>query len=316
MKRLLLATLFALSATSALAAGLPAELRPQAVIEGDLVRLGDLWDNLDDKADTVVAPAPQPGKRVTADARWLSAVAQSYGIGWQPASAFDRIVIERAGRAVDPHLIETELREALMMEGVRGNFDLDIANRGALNIIVPGSSSATVAVRDLAWDLRTNRFNATIEVPAGSPTAIRQRVQGRVFPTARMPVLARNFNRGEAIRESDIQWVEVREDQVRAGMITDAAAMIGLEPRFSVRANAPVRSGDLQRPVLVGRNATVTMVLKTAFMSLTTQGRAIDEGGKGDIVHVTNLQSKRTVEAIVEGPGTVSVIAGPRTLSN
>lgn len=316
MKRFLLATMIAFAAP-AFASGLPAELKPQAVIEGDLVRLGDLWDNLGTKADTVVAPAPQPGKRVTADARWLTAVAQSYGIAWQPANQFDRIVIERAGRAVDPQLIETELREALTLEGVRGPFEMDINNRGALNLMVPGSAPASVAVRDLAWDPRTNRFAATVEVPAGAPNATRQRIQGRVFATTRLPVLARTVNRGEAIRESDIQWQDVREDAVRNGVVTDAAALVGMEPRFTVRAGMPVRSGDLQRPLLVTRNANVTIAMKTPFMTLTTQGRASEDGGKGDVIRVTNLQSKRTIEAVVEGPGIVSVIpGGARQLAN
>ena len=97
MKRLLLAAAFALATSAAALAGsLPASLKPNAVIEGETVRLGDLWDNLGDKAETVIAPAPQPGKRITADARWLQAVAQNYGVNWQPANMFDRIVIERA----------------------------------------------------------------------------------------------------------------------------------------------------------------------------------------------------------------------------
>lgn len=317
MKRILLAAMIAFSTGSAIAAGLPAELKPQAVIDGDLVKLSDLWDNLGAKGEAVVAPAPQPGKRVTADARWLSAVAQSHGISWQPNSAYDRIVIERAGSVVDLKLIETELRESLAMEGVRGAVDLEIANRGALNIMVPGSGPTTVAVRELSWDPRTNRFAAMIEVPAGAPNAVRQRIQGRVFATSRVPVLARNLSRGEAIREADIQWAELREDQVRPGVVTDPRALIGLEPRYSVRAGAPIRSADLQRPVLVTRNAVVTVSLKTPFMTLTTQGRADEDGGKGDVIRITNIKSKRTMEAIVEGPGAVSVAAdGARVLAN
>ncbi|CAA7626899.1 flagellar basal body P-ring formation chaperone FlgA [Magnetospirillum sp. UT-4] len=317
MKRLILAALFAIAGHAALAADLPPELKPQAVLDADVVRLGDLWDNLGPKAETVVAGAPQPGKRVTADARWLVAVAQAYGIDWQPASAYDRIVIERAGQVVDMRLIETELREALAMEGVRGNFDFDVANRGALNIMVPGNGPTTVAVRDLGWDPRTNRFAATIEVPAGSPAAVRQRVQGRVFPTVRMPVLARAMGRGEVIAEKDIQWVDMREEQARRDVITDARQMIGQEPRFQVRAGVPVRLNDLQRSVLVSRNSLVTVALKTPFMSLTTQARAVEDGGKGDVIRITNLQTKRTVEATVDGPGLVSVVpGGPRLLSN
>ena len=55
MKRLLLAAIFALAATPALAAGLPVELKSFVLIEDEVVHLGDLWDNLGDKADTVLA---------------------------------------------------------------------------------------------------------------------------------------------------------------------------------------------------------------------------------------------------------------------
>lgn len=311
MKRLLLAALIALSSASAsaLAAGLPAELKPYASIEGDTVRLGDLWDNLGDKADTVLAPSPQPGKRVTADARWLSAVASQYGINWTPANAFDRIVIERAGQMVDVQMVESELREALAAEGVPAPFDFEITNRSALNMMVPTSGGETigVAVRDVIWDARSARFSATVEAPAGLPTAQRQRINGHVYSVTRIPVLTRALGRGDVVSENDIGWVEMRANAVRRDLITDVRQMIGQEPRSQLRAGAPVRAVDLQRPVLVPRNSTVTMVIASPFMRLTAQGRAVEEGGKGDVIRVTNLHSKRVVEAVVDGPGTVVV---------
>lgn len=316
--RLLFAAMFALVSASAFAGALPVTLKPAAIIEADTVKLGDLWDNLGDKADTIIANAPQPGKRITADARWLVAVAQNYGVVWQPASNFDRIVIERAGQIVELKLIETEIKEALGMEGVPAPFDFEIANRSALNITIPSSGGpAGVAVRDVVWDSRTSRFTATIEVPAGSPTATRQRVNGRVFTVSRIPVLNRAISRGEIIGEHDVEWIDARAENVRRDMVTDPRQLIGQEPRFQLRQGAPVRLAEVQRPVLVGRNSMVTMTLKTPYMSLATQGRATEEGGKGDIIHVTNLQTKRVVEAIVDGPGTVTVAqAGGRALAN
>jgi flagella basal body P-ring formation protein FlgA len=319
MKRLLLAATVLLAATgSALAGSLPVTLKPAASIEGDMVRLGDLWDNLDSKADVVVAPAPQAGKRITADARWLLAVAQNNGVNWQPATAFDRIVIERAGQMVDIKLIESELREALTMEGVPVPFDFDISNRTALNMTIPTTGNTVgVAIRDMVWDPRNNRFTATVEAPAGAPNALRQRVNGHVFQVARVPVLNRSVGRGDVITDRDIEWVEARAEAVRRDIVTDARQLIGLEPRLQVRQGAPIRLGDLQRPVMVPRNSTVTIVLKSQFMTLTTQGRANEEGGKGDVIHVTNLQSKRVVEAVVDGPGTVTVAAnGAVALAN
>lgn len=319
MKRLLLASALLLAAAgSALAGSLPATLRPAATIEGETVKLGDLWDNLDDKAQVVVAPAPQPGKRITADARWLSAVAQNYGVNWQPANQFETIVIERAAQMIDTKLVESELREALAAEGVPVPFDVEIANRSAMAMMVPtGAGPVGVAVRDVTWDARTNRFSATVEAPAGAPNAQRQRLNGHVFSTTRVPVLNRAVSRGEVISERDLDWVDARVDGVRRDIVTDMRQIVGQEPRTQMRAGMPIRAAELQRPVLVPRNSTVTMVVRTPFMRLTTQGRAVEEGGKGDVIRVTNVNSKRVVEAVVEGPGQVVVTpVGSAALAN
>ncbi|MBI2239698.1 MAG: flagellar basal body P-ring formation protein FlgA [Magnetospirillum gryphiswaldense] len=317
MKRFIATLVLLAAAVPAWAAGLPVTLKATANIQGDVVKLGDLWENLGDKAEVVLAGAPQPGKRIIADARWLSAVAQANAIDWQPASAFDRIVIERAGQLVDMRLVEAELRDALTLEGMAGAFDIEISNRSALNVMVPAGSANIVNVRDVALDIRNNRFSATVEVDGAAAAAIRQRVNGRVFPVTRVPVLSRGLSRGDIINEADIKWVDMRADLSRRDILVDLDQIVGQEPRMQLRPDAPLRASDLRRPVLVERNAMVTVSLKTANMSLTSQAKAQDAGGKGDIIRILNMQSKRTVEAVVEGPGLVSVSpGGPRLLSN
>jgi len=48
-------------------------LRSYAVVDGDVVRLGDLFDNVGVKAELAIARSPAPGKRATLDAEWLLA---------------------------------------------------------------------------------------------------------------------------------------------------------------------------------------------------------------------------------------------------
>lgn len=319
MKRLIAAAALLLSATltpaAALAAGLPAQLKPVASVEGDVIRLGDIWDNAGDKAQVAIANAPQPGKRVTLDARWLAAVAAAHGLDWRPANIFEKSVLERAGTKVDMALIETELKEALAMEGLPANSGFDISNRAALDIAVPAGSPNTVAVRDVTYDARTQRFGATVEAPAGAPTAQRIRITGRTWTTTRVPALIRAMNRGQVITERDLDWVEMRETN-RRDLVLDASQLVGMEPRYQLRAGQPIRSAELQRPLMVNRNQVVTMVMKTPFMTLSAQGRAAEDGGKGDLIRVTNLQTKQIVEAVIEAPGRVSVAGGGRALSN
>ena len=42
---------------------------------------------------------------------------------------------------------------------------------------------------------------------------------------------------------------------------------------------------------------------------LTMRGKALEAGAEGDIINVLNVQSKRTVQATVTGPGRVTVAA-------
>lgn len=314
---ILAAAVLTLLSGAARAESLPPQLKVGTMIEGDVIRLGDIWDNAGDKAATAVASAPQPGRRVTLDARWLAAVAAAHHLDWRPATLFDKTMVERAAQTVDTASIETELREALALEGAPAGSQIEIANRNALHVVVPVGTPATIGVRDVMWDPRMNRFSATVEIPAGSVAATRVKVAGRLYATTRIPVLTHTINRGDVISERDIQWVDVRDDQVRRDIAVDARQLVGLEPRFPLRANTPVRLNDVQRPVAVSKGQSVTMVMKNRFMTLTAQGRAIEDGGVGDVIRLTNVQTKQTVEGRVDGPGMVTVTpGGTRALAN
>jgi flagella basal body P-ring formation protein FlgA len=302
---------------AATATELPPQLKPSAVIDGDVIHLGDLWDNIGDKARVALANAPQPGKRVTLETRWLVAVAQSHGIDWRPATAFERAVVERGGQTVDVRAIETELREALRLEGAPVNSTVEVTNRASMQIMVPNNTPANVGVRDVFYDRRMNRFSAVVEIPAGAANATRVKVAGNVFASVSIPVLARPMGRGDVITEADIQWIDVRDEVIRRDIVTTARQLIGQEPRYQLRSGAPVRTVEVQKPVIVAKNSSVTMIVRSKFMSLTAQGRAIEDGSIGDVIRVTNVQSKQTVDAKVEGPGQVSVLpGGMRALAN
>lgn len=289
----------------------PPQLKAQATVVDDVIRVGDLWDNTGAKAQTPVARAPQPGHHLTLDARWLASMATTVGIDWRPASNYDRLVVDRAGQSVDISAVETELREALSMEGLPKDAEFEISNRSSMSIVIPTDVQPTLAIKDVMIDSRTQRFSAMLEVPAGSPQAVHVKIMGRTFMTTRIPTLARAMGRGETITSRDIVWVGVRDDSMRQDCVTDAQQILGMEPKALLKAGVPIRMAELEKPVLVGRNTLVTMILQTPLMTLTSQGRVSEDGSLGDLVKVTNLQTKQVVEARVQSNGTVLVAAVP-----
>ena len=125
-------------------------------------------------------------------------------------------------------------------------------------------------------------------------------------------MLRRAVQPGEVVRAGDVEFVEVREEGLRREILVDADRVIGQSARRPLRAGEMLRENDLRAPLLVSRNGLVTIVLRNGGMSLSAQGRALEDGARGETIRVVNVQSKRTIEAQVIGPDAVAVVAGAR----
>lgn len=299
------------AAAAPAAEGAPVTLRQSVTVSGELVRLGDLFVPAGDKAEAAVAYAPAPGKRAIFDARWLYRVARAYGLNWRPLSIHEKAVVARESIIIERREIADHILAALVAKGVDADMRVELSNR-MLRIHVPGDSTATVAVEDVVYDARTRRFIAIVAAPADDPAARRIRVTGRVHKVIDVPVLTRRVLAGEVIRERDVKWIAMRSDRLQRDTIQDPGALIGKSPRRGLRAGVPVRVSDVRLPVLVPRRSLVTIMYRVQSMTLTAQGRALEDGGAGDTVRIANTQSNTVVQAVVTGANRVSVQpAGP-----
>ncbi len=281
-------------------------LRKDIVIEGDVVRLGDLFDGVTTAADTVVAYSPPPGRRAVFDANWLGRVAREHGLDWRAQSRLDRVTVERASNIVAHAEIEAALREELAARGYGSEYELAV-NNTALNVYVPVEQLATIAIESISIQERSERVAAVLRIPANDPSARRINVSGRFFAVVEIPVPARTLQRGERIGDTDIVLKRVRKSTIRSNTATDAAALVGLAPRRPLSAGMPITATELGQPLLVQRGRPVTMVFHSNNMTLTATGRALDDGSDGDLVRVQNTKTLKTIDATVVGSDQVAV---------
>ncbi len=281
-------------------------LRSAVLVEGNFIRLSDLFENAGKYAEAEIAYAPQPGKRAVFDARWLYRVARAYKLSWRPLSLKTRAIVERASHQIDREEIEDHLISALRDNGVTDKFEIDLGNR-SLKIYVADNESGGINVEGMSVDRSTGRFSATLVTSVDNPGARRIRLTGRVHKLVSLPVLGKRFSRRSIIRKHHIEWKSVRERRISPDTITEAEQLVGMAAKRLIRAGAPIRSSQIQHPVLVAKGGLVTIFLNLANMNLTAQGRALEDGSKGDIVRITNSHSKKVVEAKVTGVNAVKV---------
>ncbi|HEX9702544.1 MAG TPA: flagellar basal body P-ring formation chaperone FlgA [Rhodospirillales bacterium] len=281
-------------------------IREAVSVNSRLVRLGDIFTGVGDKADITVAYAPEPGKRAIFDARWLYRAARAYGLEWRPLSLQDQVVVERESLTVSRDEIEDTIRAALIERGVDPTTQVELSNR-MMRIYIPGNATATIGVEDVAWEPRTGRFNAVLAAPAGDPAATRVRVTGTMHRMIEVPVLVKRAAAKDVFTERDVRMIKVRQDRLPKDVIVDASELIGKAAKRGLRADTPIMYTAVQQPVLVPKGSIVTILLHMPKMTLTTQGKALDDGTEGDVIRISNTRSHKIIEGEVTGAGRVTV---------
>ena len=289
-----------------------AEPRGQVEVAGDIVTVGDLFADAGDVAGEPVFYAPAPGQTVEIGPNFLHRVALGFNLDWQPGAGMARVIVSRAATPIGTDALAPVVMAAIAQR-IGAGFDAERTqisfDSGISTQFLPVGVEPAMTGRDLTFDPRSQRFSLIVDIAAGTPYAASVRASGRLRSVVLAPVLVRAVSRDELIGPADVQWMEIEADNLSATVILDADRMIGFVARRALSPNQPVAQADLQAPLAVRRGETVTMVLQTGTLTLTAQGQALQDGSSGDVIRVVNVQSSRTIEATVEGPGVVRVTA-------
>ncbi|WP_323762780.1 flagellar basal body P-ring formation chaperone FlgA [Maricaulis sp.] len=293
-------------ATASALAGDPVVLRETIRVDNAQITLGDLFDITGEQADIVLARAPAPGGRTALDVNYVRRIALENDLEWANAGGLRRLSIERASRVVSADTLAAMLEGELFASEGRVH-EVHLSST-AMALHAPLDSIGGPEIHDLSFDSRSGMLAAEIAPYHGGRTV---RVTGRAYATIELPVLARPVASGQEITASDITWVSHRSDRLRPDAILDPDALIGMETRRALRPNEPLRGYDLQRPLMVERGDLVTLMFSVPGIQLTVRARAMEDAADGEVARFVNLQSNRTVEALVDGPGRARVGTSP-----
>ena len=311
MTRLMIATLAVLIAVAGAAAAqtpMPA-LKANVTVTSDVVRIGDLVENAGPVADVPVFRAPDLGTTgAVATDRILEAIRPHQLIGIDTRGLAD-VIVTRASRAITAREISGRIAQTLAGQygfgdarNILVNFDGDVRT-----LQVEASVTGQLRVITLSYDPRTTRFDVTFDLP-GSMELRRQAAHytGSAIESVDAITVDRPVEHGEVLQASNLTVVR-RPKTEGSALLTDMDAVVGLAARHQLRPGQPLAAADLMKPQIIQRNDTVTIIYQAPGLMLTLRGQAQDAGALGDSIGVLNLESKRVVQAVVSGPGRVTV---------
>lgn len=314
IRRTLLIAWWSITATaSAVAADRLADvprLKASVVVVADVVRIGDLIENAGAAADVAVFRSPDVGTSgVISSAKVLDAARQN-NLLIVDARGVNDVEIIRDSRVVSARDVEARIaRTFANQQGLGDASRLTVSfDREPRTLYVESTVTSDFQVARSSFEPRSGRFDVTLTLPGSAITrGYNLRYTGTITETVEVPVLIRAFNRGDVIRTADISFERRPKAEVAPDTVVGQEVVAGLAARQSLRAGAPLRRSDLVRPEIVKRDENVTIIYEVPGILLTLRGKATESGAMGDIINVVNPQTKRIMQAVVSGPGKVTV---------
>ena len=288
-------------------------LREQIHVSSDVVTLADLFENAGAAGSTPVFRAPDLGTEGVVASKRVAAAARRHGLFWRNPGGIEQIVVRRPSRLVTADAIANLVRARAAKESGatdRSAFDIRFS-RTPRPFHLDTRVTAPLVIRRFEFDDSNGSFRAIVGIDTTVQT-VRDRVyQGQAYETVPVAVPARNISRGATITEEDMRIIRMAKRRMPSGAASEMGDIVGMAAKRQLTADRPVRRSDLERPKLVLRNSLVTIVYRGPGLMLKAQGRAQADGAVGETVAVLNTQSRRTVQARVDGPGLVSIAAAP-----
>ncbi len=283
---------------------LASSLRSDAVITGDYIKLGDIFDGTEN-ADYVLGPAPAPGKDMVLNARTLYKIATALDVEWKPATSAEQIILRREAVVIPQDDITSALEEKIR-DDVKESFSISYMTRPS-EIVLPAGTEDGFEITAFHFDVQKDTFNASIVAPSAENPIKRTNVSGRVERLVSVPVLKNSLKNGDIIGALDIDYIELSKNKIASGVVMQESNIVNMTPRRTMASGKPILLNDLESPKMVDRGDLITLVFDDGIMYLTTKGKALQAGAIGDTVRVSNIDSDKNLQGVITGHREVTI---------
>ncbi|MBN1477951.1 flagellar basal body P-ring formation protein FlgA [Candidatus Sumerlaeota bacterium] len=291
--------------------------RSHAFVRGEEVTLGAIANvaTLDPEEEQslsslTLAPSPHLGQSRPLHRNLI--IARLAQAGWDlealDARIPETVTVEREALRLSERDLEQVVRD-LLPEALPHDPSRVVIDQ----IRVPGEVILAPGVVD--WELRLTGTRRTLgsvgfELLAHQGEEQPTRIQGnaRVDVEVELIEVLRDMPRGVLISSEHIRPTPGMMRSAPRGAITSPGLAVGMMTTQQIRAGDILTERALERPRLVRRGDVVTMIFESGGLRLTDRATATEDGAAGDEITVNNIESGRSVRALVTGERTVRVL--------
>lgn len=280
-------------------------LRADVSVVGEIVTVGDMFDDAGLLAERALFRAPAPGTVGLVSLEAVRSAAATAGLTDYEQEGIARVRVERQVAIVDGSTLEQLISAELAARGlvpagatVSTSFD---AGAVSLNAEAVESPARLVTLR---YQPGAAGFAARFQI-AGIQSPVD--LTGRLDLLVEVPHLALSLKAGAVLTPADIEMKRVPFEFADQSGIETLGDLVGKELRRNTRAGVMLKTADVGEPLAVKRNSEVTVLLRSGPMTLTVIGQSLGDAAIGETVQVMNSVTRKILNGVATASGTVEI---------
>lgn len=214
-------------------------------------------------------------------------------------------------------LAASTVEEELEMSGITRGARRSEVEAGAIDSRLQLAPCASTPAVEVDLSRISSRLNVRVRCAGPSPWSLYIPVTVRVY--REVVVADRALARGTILTASDLRLEERDSLSANGPVLERIEDAVGQGLRRPVAPNTLLGPAALESPVLVRRGDRVTVSVRSGGITVSTHAEALRDGRRGERIMARNLQSRRTIELTVTGPGQGEILrnnvaGGPKVL--
>ncbi len=205
------------------------------------------------------------------------------------------VILERAIEFVKKNL--AGINDEIVIEPVKQISDVEVLDMDSLVEIVPNPS--------MDYD---GKINLIAKISLGDSGDLKVPVNLNIRRFAEVLVATKRIEKEETLSEENVVLQKKEITNLGNRYFRSMQQLAGKKVKSFILAGQILSSTMLERPAVVKRQSLVSVVYEIPNMLITTKGVAREDGCEGDVIRVTNLDSKKEIEAVVVNGSTVKIV--------
>lgn len=123
-----------------------------------------------------------------------------------------------------------------------------------------------------------------------------------------VPVAARDIQKGEIIKESDVILAPYECCKISPPIIRETSAIIGRKSKILVRYGQAFASGSTENLRIISRGQSAQLIIRKEDLVIVGKVQALDSGSYGDVIDALYPTTKKRLRVRVVDPSTVESV--------